>query len=465
MLRLLAEREAARADGRQGYRVAPAQESMLAAEAAQPSGGSHNDLVAAYLDGPLDAAALRRALQSLTERQEVLRVRFTPPPEPRMLITPQTAVDLDIRCTESGPEERQRVVEQAAAALLGERLDAFTGPLQRVVLLRLAPRRHLLLSAVHHLISDAHSHGVYLRDLAALYRAHTTGEQAKLPLVRPYREHAAARRQVLAEEAGPATAALRRSMAVLAPPLPTLTWPRTPTKRTYRQRVVQRKWPARMVGAAERALSGVGLTFGMALAAAWASALYRYAGAEDVRIGVPVANRLDPSFAHTVGLFAGMGMVRIPVGGDSTVEELLSSARESMLTAWESGAVPLPYVVRALRAAHPDLDSAAVFESTLTLQDQAEPLLVGALRITALDSFDFSPLTGPAFQPLHLSVRRGTGPVPVPVRLTYDRDLLTVAEAEALLRGVAEFLAVCAAGAERRTAVLPARRWTAAADA
>ena len=51
----------------------------------------------------------------------------------------------------------------------------------RATLLRLAPREHVALFAMHHIASDGWSMGVLVREIAALYPAFAAGEPSPLP--------------------------------------------------------------------------------------------------------------------------------------------------------------------------------------------------------------------------------------------------------------------------------------------
>nr|UXE44291.1 chondramide synthase cmdD [uncultured bacterium] len=59
--------------------------------------------------------------------------------------------------------------------------DLAQGPLFRSSLIRLGWEEHVLLLTYHHIISDAWSHGLLLRELEALYDAFREGRPSPLP--------------------------------------------------------------------------------------------------------------------------------------------------------------------------------------------------------------------------------------------------------------------------------------------
>ena len=60
-------------------------------------------------------------------------------------------------------------------------LDLLHGPLFEYTLLRLEARRHVLLLTLHHIVSDAWSIGVLLKELSASYGAFAGGQPSPLP--------------------------------------------------------------------------------------------------------------------------------------------------------------------------------------------------------------------------------------------------------------------------------------------
>ena len=60
--------------------------------------------------------------------------------------------------------------------------DLAQGPLMRAHLYRLAPETHVLLLAMHHIVSDGWSMGVLTRELGELYRGFMQGKPASLPV-------------------------------------------------------------------------------------------------------------------------------------------------------------------------------------------------------------------------------------------------------------------------------------------
>src|SRR5262249_46985044 len=59
--------------------------------------------------------------------------------------------------------------------------DLARGPLVRVKLLRLSEQEHVLLTTMHHIVSDGWWMEIIAREFSRLYEAHRNREEAKLP--------------------------------------------------------------------------------------------------------------------------------------------------------------------------------------------------------------------------------------------------------------------------------------------
>ncbi len=141
------------------------------------------------LEGELDAAALRRALQALVDRHAPLRAGFRQTADGQLVQLIAGAVEvpwreLDLRAED--PSRRAARAAEIAAAERGQRFDLSRPPLLRATLIRLGEAHHELVLALHHLLADGWSVPIMQRELLALYAP--GGEPPRLPAVAPLRE-------------------------------------------------------------------------------------------------------------------------------------------------------------------------------------------------------------------------------------------------------------------------------------
>jgi hypothetical protein len=146
-------------------------------ERLHPGSPVYNLPVAIRLEGRLDTAALERALGELVRRHEALRTVFAEVDgRPVQVVQEAGGFSLPtarVRPTKAGKETED---QDASVRLLAQKearrpFDLAAGPLVRGVLLRLAPRHHVLLLTMHHLVFDGWSRGIFFRELDALYAA------------------------------------------------------------------------------------------------------------------------------------------------------------------------------------------------------------------------------------------------------------------------------------------------------
>ena len=112
----------------------------------------------AHVAGDLDEAALRRALDAVQARHPLLRVGIAPGAPPRYRATTRP---IELRVVPRVDDETWRVeVDREREAAM----DAASGPLVRVVLVRAADRCEILATS-HHVMSDGMTAIYFMRDL------------------------------------------------------------------------------------------------------------------------------------------------------------------------------------------------------------------------------------------------------------------------------------------------------------
>ena len=159
--------------------LSASQQRLWILDQLEPGNVVYNIPWAVRLRGPLDTAALQTAIDKLVERHESLRTRFIASAgEPAQEVLP--AAHLSLQQIDLGSAEPDRV--RAELTRLTQTPFALTQlPLLQFTLLRLGDAEHILHVVMHHIIGDAWSTDVLLRDLAAFYNAACADSVAALP--------------------------------------------------------------------------------------------------------------------------------------------------------------------------------------------------------------------------------------------------------------------------------------------
>ncbi|MGC4775122.1 condensation domain-containing protein [Micromonospora chalcea] len=375
------------------------QERLIRHHPLGPADPIHNVVTALRLTGPLDEAALRRALDDVAGRHEALRTRIVDGPDgPAQRIEPAGGWPLravDLRDAEPG-ELRALIEEQGRRPF---RIDA--EPMVRGLLARLGEDRHALVLTMHHLVTDNWSYGVLVRDLTEFYGAHAAGRAPRLPeLAVQYPDVAAWQRRQLAGGALDAHVDhWRRALAGLPPAL-TLRPPATGTTAADGFTRAFRVDPAvteKLRGLARQE----GASLFMALLAAYHLLLAACSGRDDIPVGFPEAGRDRAETADLIGWFVHPLVVRADLTAASTFAGLVRQVRDRTLDAYANRAVPPWLAVPATADGDP---TRTLFN---LLNAEVPELALPGLRVDSLeigDDYVFSEVLGTNLRPAEVDL-------------------------------------------------------------
>jgi acyl carrier protein len=143
----------------------------------------YNLPMAVRLGGPLNISALEQSFSEVTRRHEILRTTFAQVDgRPVQIIGAAETLHLDLQDFSHLPEStRESEALRAAAEASQKPFDLANNPAIRISLIRVAPDDHMLVVVMHHIVSDAWSMGLLIRELAVLYSAFSEGKPSSLP--------------------------------------------------------------------------------------------------------------------------------------------------------------------------------------------------------------------------------------------------------------------------------------------
>ncbi|MFI8460142.1 condensation domain-containing protein [Kitasatospora sp. NPDC085464] len=324
------------------------------------------------LTGPLDTAALRRALELLRGRHAALRTTFPlVDGSPVQQVSGECGIELPVLDLSRLPEaERESELTAVLAADQATPFDLARGPVLRALVVVLGPDEYVLRLALHHLVSDAWSWwNVLLPELAALYGAELDGTEAELETPgaqfpdfvrwqREWSEGAGHQRQLAywterltglapVPPVRPADAPAGTVTAV-----PSAAAARATAAAPDGGAAVATQWTT-VPGAVHDSLRTVyrdeRVTPFMLLLAAFAVVLHRGSGATDIAVGTRAAVRSRPEFESAVGFFVNLLVIRTEVDPGATFRDLLRDVRRAALGAYAHRELPFERVVEGLR--------------------------------------------------------------------------------------------------------------------
>ncbi|WFE40907.1 non-ribosomal peptide synthetase [Micromonospora sp. WMMD998] len=415
-----------------------AQERMWFLNRLEPDAPDYMAALAWRVDGPLDRSRLDRALRQLVDRHESLRTTFPvvgTSPTQRVAAAGEVTADWhDVTAT----VDPYATAVARAGAELHRPFDLAAGPLFRALVWRLGPEDHLLVLAMHHIVSDGWSMGVLVRELGAAYAGEALPE---LPV--QYADYAGWQRRELTGDRLDAELGHWRERLAGLPALELPTDRPRPAHPSWAGATHEFTLDPELVAGLERLGRRHGATLYMTLLAAFQALLSRWTGQDDFGVGVPVAGRTRPEVENVIGFFVNTLVMRADTGGDPTFAELLGRVRDRALDAYQYQELPFERVVEELR---PDRESgrSPLFQVMFDLEARAiaAPRL-GAARLRPAEiPFDVTKFD--------LMVTFTTEPGAAGGFVQYRTDLFDAATIDRLVRRCQELLAVVAAAPDTR---------------
>jgi amino acid adenylation domain-containing protein len=362
-----------RATGLAELALSYGQEQLWFIDRLAPDQPVYNVPHALRLSGPLDPAALGRAVDALIARHEALRTRLVTGADgqPVQVIDPPAPGALeviDLSWLEDGkPQATLREFIDTEAV---RPFSLAEGPLFRIWLARLTGDEHMLLIVVHHSVFDGWSADVLMRELVALYRHEAVGEPAglaELPI--QYADYALWERDRLH---GQVLADLEDYWHRTMEGFETVRFPadrHRPLIDDFSGGLAERMLDPVLAGELRELSRRAGITLFCTLLAGLQALLYRYTGQTDLVVGTVTANRTRAELAPLIGYLVNTLPIRVDAGGDPAFADLLARAREATTGAYAHQDLPFGKLLQSLKVGR-DPSRAPVFQIVLTYADR-----------------------------------------------------------------------------------------------
>ena len=337
----------------------------------EPENASYNNPAGIRIQGPLDVEALQRTVQEIVRRHESLRTRFVSVnSELQQVIDPNLSVELpQIELSHLPQAEREVEAQRLLREDAQQPFDLARGPVFRTKLLRMASHDHVLFFNMHHIVCDAWSIGVLVREVSAIYNSFSNGQPSPLPEIEiQYADFSAWQREVLS---GPV---VKRQLEYWKQKLAGVEPLMLPTDRP--RSVIQRPdgattrfmLPIELTESLKIVSRKEGATLYMILLAAFQSLLGRYSGQSEIAVGSPIAGRLRTETEGLIGVFINTLVLLTDLSGQPDSMELLRRVKETTLEAYANQDVPFEQLVEVLMPQR-DLTRSPLFQVLFVLQN------------------------------------------------------------------------------------------------
>ncbi|HEX8184647.1 MAG TPA: amino acid adenylation domain-containing protein, partial [Blastocatellia bacterium] len=349
-----------------------AQQRLWFLDGVNPGSSFYNVAGAMRLKGPLDVPVLERSLDEIVRRHEALRTTFrVVDDQPIQVVNPAASFALPfIRVCGARGAEREAEARRLASEEAQKPFDLAEGPLIRAGLLHLDDEDHMLMIAMHHIVCDGWSIGVFVKELAALYEAFSEGKPSPLPeLPIQYIDFARWQREWLQGETLAAQLDYWRNELAGAPAALNLPADRPrPAIQSYSgsRHTFQIE---RDLAEAVKALSlQEGATLFMLLLAAFKALLGRYTSQQGIVVGSPIAGRSRVETEGLIGCFINTLVLRSDLSDDPRFVDLLARVRDTTMRAFEHQEVPFEKLVEELQPER-DISRTPLFQALFVLQN------------------------------------------------------------------------------------------------
>ena len=366
-----------------------AQQSFWYLDRLEPGNPCWNIAVRFRIIGALDISLLKRSMNEIVRRHEILRTSFA-------LIDGALAQIVHAEATIYLPlddlshlvaadrdfEEERRTIAEAALPF-----DLKTGPLVRARLLKLADQEHMLLVTIHHIVSDGWSIGLFSDEVGTHYEALSSGNQrtaSDLPL--QYADYALWKNE---QSEGLAAIQQRSYWQTKLADLPACEippdHPRPPIK-THCAYILSVVLPVSLSDTLTALSRKHGCTLYTLSLTALKILIAHYTRQNDIYVGTLLAGRDRVELEPLIGVFINTVILRTDLSGDPTFLELLARVQRTVEDGIAHQDLHFHQVVEALHLKR-DPNRPTVYSINFIYQrDFVKPLQFAGLSMTPVPS-------------------------------------------------------------------------------
>ncbi len=322
------------------------------------------------VEGKLDVAKLERVYNNLCKRHESLRTSFEMPgAEPVQRVKDHVDFKINYCRLEDVKEQEKQSLHEWIKAFVHP-FDLTIAPLLRVGVRETAPGEFMLVTDIHHIISDGTSITLLVDEALALYR----GDELE-PLDVQYKDfsmwqNGEAGRRVQEEQEAFWLDRLKSPL----PELALFTDYERGEVQSFEGAIIDFKLEEAVKLEIQQLNRETGTTLYMVLLAVVNILFSGYTGQEDIIIGSPVAGRSHADYEKILGIFINALPMRNFPSGEKTFEQFLYEVKESTLQAYKNQDYSFTNLIERLGTAK-ELNRNLLFDAELVVQNMEFPEL------------------------------------------------------------------------------------------
>lgn len=329
-----------------------AQEQLWLLDQLAPGSPVYNIVDVIRIGGKYNPEAMRRAIEELVRRHEVLRTAFSQfDGQPIQIVLPTIdlvlqELDLSTLAEQERESEWNRVIREEGRKVF----ELSHAPLLRGTMVHLSHQEHQLLLTIHHIIADEWSMEVIHQEINLLYEAFAQGQPSPLPeLPIQYVDFACWQRDWLQGEVLQRQISYWKEELAGAPPILELPADKPrPAVQSFRGATEIFALPKELLERLKTLGRQEQATLFMILEACFMALLHRYTGQADILVGTPISGRTRSETESLIGYFLNTVVLRAKFTDSQNFRSLLQQVRERAVGAYAHADIPFEHLVAEL---------------------------------------------------------------------------------------------------------------------
>lgn len=334
--------------------LSPAQKRMWDIYELDAANSAYHMSGAFDVRGELNVSSLEKALLKVVDKHQILRTRFIFPDlkkikpnnieanttenEVRQYVEKQTLIQMDSLDYSSQSKEN---LQSLCQAFIAKPFDLYHQTPVRLQCIKTGEQAYRIQIVMHHLVSDGWSIGLFMKDLVAAYQG-----VPLVPLDIQYHDYAIWQDALLKAGKDKAHLAFWEKELGTQQPKKLYSWHKEVALNQRREAgTLSFQLTSQQhnnISQLARQLSVTTSSFWLGL---WQTALAKATGHEDIRIGMPMANRHRPEVADIIGFFVNTMVIRQTIIPSSTLSQSIKSSHEKVLLAQDHQLLPFDQIV------------------------------------------------------------------------------------------------------------------------
>jgi bacitracin synthase 3 len=371
------------------YAISPAQKRLFVLQQIEPDSVDYNMPFYAIIHGDMDISRVEQALDRLILRHEILRTSIIMKEhQPVQVIHPGCPagieyIETDMEKTTTGLE--LHVIEPMMRQFV-QPFDLSRPPLFRIRLLKFATQGYLLMTDIHHIVTDGVSMQLFLKELLALY----AGQELE-PVRFQYRDFSQWQNRLIAS--GEIKKQEEYWLSQFEGNIPHLELPLDYPRRQAigaESDIVHSEIPAGLTSKIKILSDETKTTPYMVLLAVHNILLARYSGQDDIVVGSAIAGRKHIDLKNIMGMFVNMLAMRNHPREDLTFLQFLEQVKTTAINAYENQDYQFDELVHQLGiefqvGRNPLFDTQFTFQNAAELSSDNESIRVNEFTVSSLN--------------------------------------------------------------------------------